>query len=115
MTVAQVIAAHRTDLGVPHAVSCRLLGVSESWFYKWRSRAPTPGELRRRGLDAAVKECFEASGGTYGSPRVRARLRRDGLAVVIRDPGAGVADIQAVLSTLSVADATGFRRGPRRS
>jgi len=62
-------------------VSCRLLGVSESWFYKWRSRAPTAGELRRRDLDAAVKECFEASGGAYGSPRVRARLRRDGLAV----------------------------------
>jgi len=57
------------------------LGVSESWFYKWRSRAPTAGELRRRDLDAAVKECFEASGGAYGSPRVRARLRRDGLAV----------------------------------
>ena len=81
MTVAQEIAAYRTELGVPHAVSCRMLGVSESWFYKWRSRAPTHSELRRRDLDAAVKEAFEASGGTYGSPRVRAQLRRGGLAV----------------------------------
>jgi transposase InsO family protein len=80
VTVAQMIAAYRTGLGVPHAVSCRLLGVSESWFYKWRSRAPTHSGLRRRDLDAAVKEAFEASGGTDGSPRVRARLRLNGLA-----------------------------------
>ena len=78
MTVADTIAALRTAHGVPHAVSCRLLGVSESWFYKWRSRAPTASEDRRRGLDTAVKEAFEASGGTYGSPRVHAQLRRDG-------------------------------------
>ena len=32
-------------------------------------------------MDAAVRECFDASGGTYGSPRVRAQLRRDGVAV----------------------------------
>ncbi len=81
MSVAQAIAAHRTDFGVPHAVSCRLLGVSESWFYKWRSRAPTDSELRRRDLDAAVAAAFAASGGTYGSPLVRAQLRREGPAV----------------------------------
>lgn len=78
MTVAKLIAALRTDLGVPHVVSCRLLGVSESWFYKWRSRGPTATQDRRRGLDAAVAEAFEASGGTYGSPRVHAQLRQDG-------------------------------------
>ena len=38
MTVASFIAAQRTDYRIPHAVSCRALEVSESWFYKWRDR-----------------------------------------------------------------------------
>ena len=33
MSVVSHIAAHRTDHGVPHTISCRLLEVSESWFY----------------------------------------------------------------------------------
>ena len=81
MSVSAHIAAQRTDHGVPHAVACRALGVAESTFYKWLNRPPTPAERRRAGLDAAVKACFDASGGTYGSPRVRAQLRRDGPAV----------------------------------
>ena len=56
------VAAQRTNHGVPHAVSCRLLGVSESWFYKWRSR--------RAELDIKVRAVFETSNRTYGSPRV---------------------------------------------
>ena len=48
MSVVSHIAAQRTNHGVPHAVSCRLLlGVSESWFYKWRSCRPTAIERRR--------------------------------------------------------------------
>lgn len=56
MSVAGFIAAQRTDHGVPHAVSCRALEVSESWFYKWRDRSPTPRQARRAKLDAAVKK-----------------------------------------------------------
>ena len=78
---AEFVAAQRTDHGVPHAVSCRALGVAESTFYKWRGRPPTPAQQRRAALDDRVKACFDASGGTYGSPRVRAQLRRDDLAV----------------------------------
>ena len=70
MSVARFIAAQRTDHGVPHALSCRALGVSESWFYKWRNRPPTPRTARRRQLDAAVRASFVASDGDYGSPRV---------------------------------------------
>ncbi|MCQ3803484.1 MAG: IS3 family transposase [Acidimicrobiia bacterium] len=78
MSVVSHIAAQRTDHGVPHALSCRLLGVSESWFYKWRNRQPTPTERRRTELDIKVRIVFETSGRTYGSPRVRAQLRADG-------------------------------------
>jgi len=73
MSVASFIAAQRTDHRVPHAKCCRWLGVSESWFYKWWNRPPTPRQVRRRRLDAAVKASFDVSGGvpeTYGSPRI---------------------------------------------
>ncbi len=45
MSVAAFIGSQRTDHGVPHAVTCRALGLSESWFYKWRERPPTPGRF----------------------------------------------------------------------
>ena len=78
MSVSAHIAAQRTDHAVPHAVSCRALGVAPSTFYKWRGRPPTPAQRRRAELDVEVKACFDASDGTYGSPRVRAALRRSG-------------------------------------
>ena len=81
MSVSAHIAAQRTDHGVPHAVSCRALGVPSSTFYKWRGRPPTRSQRRRAELDVEVKACFDASAGTYGSPRVRARLRSDGIEV----------------------------------
>lgn len=77
MSLASFVASQRTDHQVPHAVSCRALGLSESWFYKWHQRQPTPRQRRRAELDAAVKASFDDSGGTpgtYGSPRVRADL-----------------------------------------
>lgn len=81
MSLVEHIASQRTDHGVPHAVACRALGVAESTFYAGRGRPLSAVRRRRERLDAAVKECFDASGGTYGSPRVRAQLRRDGVAV----------------------------------
>jgi transposase InsO family protein len=78
MTVASFVATQRTVHGVPHVISCRALAVSPSWFYKWHNRGPTPRQQRRASLDEAVKRSFEASGGTYGSPRVLADLVADG-------------------------------------
>lgn len=62
MTVASFIAAQRADHRVPHAKCCRWLGVSQSWFYKWQDRQPTPRQQRRVELDAAVKASFDDSG-----------------------------------------------------
>src|SRR5215470_13957900 len=74
MSVASFVAAQRTEHGVSHVIACRALEISPSWFYKWRDRAPTPRQVRRADLDAAVRRSFEASGGRYGSPRVLADL-----------------------------------------
>ena len=74
MSVARFIADQRTMHRVPHAVTCAILGVSVSWFYKWVHREPTLTEVRRSELDAAVKAAFEASKRTYGTPRIHADL-----------------------------------------
>ncbi|RBQ11618.1 IS3 family transposase [Spongiactinospora rosea] len=65
-----------------HITSCRALGVSPSWYYKWKNRigvdAPTARQRRRADLDAQIIRSFEASGGTYGSPRVTRDLHEAG-------------------------------------
>jgi len=50
VSVAAFIGSQRTEHGVPHALSCRALGLSESWFYKWRDRPPTARQRRRAEL-----------------------------------------------------------------
>src|SRR3954454_22893962 len=76
--MAAFIAAQRTEHDVPHALACRALGVSQSWFYKWRDRPPTPRQDRRARLAAAGPTVVGDSGGTYGSPRIGDELRDQG-------------------------------------
>jgi transposase InsO family protein len=78
VSVAGFIACQRTGYGMPHAVACRALGVSQSWFYKWIGRPPTPRQQRRLDLADRVGKIFAESGGTYGSPRVALELRVEG-------------------------------------
>ena len=75
------IAAQRAEHGIPVRVSCRALGVSESWYYKHRDRPATPRQQRRADLVDAVWQSFSASGFTYGSPRVAQDLRAAGWTV----------------------------------
>jgi putative transposase len=76
--VAALIAARRAENGIPHAVSCRALGVSRSWFYKHKDRALPPRAQRRERLKAEVARLFAAHEGKYGSPRITADLRDAG-------------------------------------
>jgi putative transposase len=85
--LARFIADQRTKFRVPHAITCRLLEVSESWFYKWIARAGdldglhTDTDRRRAELDAAVREAFGKARGLHGSPRLVADLRDRGWVV----------------------------------
>jgi transposase InsO family protein len=76
--VASFIAAQREAHGVPHAVSCRALGVSQSWFYKWKDGELPPRAARRERLKAEIRRLFGAREGRDGSPRVTAALRENG-------------------------------------
>ena len=76
--MAALIAAQREDHRIPLATSCSALGVSQSWFYKWRGGAPGPRAQRRDRLKAEVARLFRLHEGKYGSPRITADLRDAG-------------------------------------
>jgi putative transposase len=76
--VAALIAAQRDEHRVPHAVACRALGVSRSWYYKHKAGQLTPRAARRQALTAEIGRLFKAHRGTYGSPRITADLREAG-------------------------------------
>jgi putative transposase len=81
VTVAGFIVAQRAQYRVPYATSCRALGVSQSWFYKWRYGDVSPRHARRAQLTAAIGQLFAAHHGTYGSPRITDDLREAGWTV----------------------------------
>jgi putative transposase len=60
---------------------CRLLGVSRSGFHAWQRRAPSQHALDDAWLSERIRAIHGRSRGTYGSPRVHAELRRQGLHV----------------------------------
>jgi transposase InsO family protein len=76
--VAALIAAQRDEHRIPAAVACQALGVSRSWYYKWRGGALPPRAQRRERLKAEIKRLFAVHEGKYGSPRITADLRDAG-------------------------------------
>ena len=92
--MASLIATQRDQHRIPHVVACRALGVSQSWFYKWRRGMPGPRAARREKLKAEVARLFGVHEGKYGSPRITADLREAGwrvsentVAALMRDLG----------------------------
>jgi putative transposase len=49
---------------------CTLLSVSRSGYYLWRTRPEPPRVIENRRLLDLIKQSFQASHQTYGSPRV---------------------------------------------
>jgi transposase-like protein len=46
VSVARLVADQRTMRRVPHTVTCAILRISISWFYKWIGRGPTERQRR---------------------------------------------------------------------
>ena len=66
-----------------HAVRqlCRTLAVSPSGFYAWHRRPGSARARTDRRLRVQLRAAHQASGGTYGSPRLQQDLRQHGFAV----------------------------------
>jgi putative transposase len=60
--------------GLPVQVATRVLGVSESGRYDWRSRPPSVREIRHQWLTQQITAVHAASRGAYGARRVHAEL-----------------------------------------
>ena len=70
MTVNQADYAVRT--------LCRVLGVSPSGYYAWRSRAASERSVSDAVLTERIREIHQYSRGTYGAPRIHAELKKRG-------------------------------------
>lgn len=68
-------AHHRTR------AMCRMLGVSASGYYAWRSRPPSRRAIEDQRLTERIRVFHTASRSSYGAPRIMLDLRDDGLAV----------------------------------
>jgi hypothetical protein len=93
-------ADQRMHYRVPHAFSCRVLSVSQAWFYKWIKAATTVRGARRALLDEAVCGAFKKSGASYGSPRIHQdlvdpELPHPELAGLVTEPPAEVVALYA--------------------
>jgi putative transposase len=61
-------------------VMCRALSVSVSGYYAWQRREPGARQLQDAQLLAHIRAAHRASRGLYGSPRIHAALRQQGIA-----------------------------------
>ena len=60
--------------GLPAQLACRVLDVSESGFYAWRSRAPSERAIRHAILTDLILQIHVDFRGVYGYRRVHAEL-----------------------------------------
>lgn len=58
---------------------CRMLGVSRSGYYAWRKRPTSQRAQANEKLLVQIREEYQLSRKTYGSPRIYAALRKKGV------------------------------------
>ncbi len=73
MNLFRFIDAERACL--PVALLCRMLGVSRSGYYAWKSRPTSMRSRQDAALTEKIHKIHRRSRETYGSPRVHAELR----------------------------------------
>ncbi len=77
MSIFKLIDAEKASY--PVTALCRMLGVSKSGYYAWRSRPPSQRRRQDALLIEKIREIHSRSRETYGYPRVHAELRSLGV------------------------------------
>ncbi len=67
---------HRSSHGVQKM--CHVLGVSRSGYYRWKKKPEGKRKKENNKILVKVKEFYQRSDRTYGSPRITKDLRADG-------------------------------------
>ena len=81
MTLYRFVDAQKAE-GFPVRLICAATGVSPSAYYAHKKRPDaSPAQLAEAALVEEIRGIWAESGGTYGSPRVCAELRRRGRVV----------------------------------
>ncbi len=62
----------------PVRMMCRLLNISKSCYYAWRTRGESNRSKNNRVLIPVIKLIHKTSGGVYGSPKIHAELNDEG-------------------------------------
>ena len=73
------IAQHRQSHSI--AICCRVLGVSRSGFYAWRQRGPSIRAQADKALTQRILKLHRQTHQAYGSRKIQAALRQDGVCV----------------------------------
>jgi putative transposase len=81
VTVYRHISEAKKAKEHPVSLQCELLGVSESGYWAWFKRPPSDRALSDAWVTERIRMIHAASSGRYGSPRVHAMLRREGIHV----------------------------------
>jgi len=98
------VAAERAAF--PVRALCRVVGASASGFYAWLRRRPGCRARDDDGLARRIAAIFAASRRTYGSPRVHAELRAQGVRV-------GRKRVERLMRAAGLAVPVSRRRVPR--
>ena len=77
MSIFRFIEAEKARHSVPRL--CKLLGVSRSGYYAWRSRPPSERSRVDAVLAHKIDTIHRQSRNTYGAPRINAELRALGI------------------------------------
>ena len=75
--VFEFLDVHQAEFSI--VARCRLLRVSRSSYYAWRERLPSQRSAADQALMTQIKAIYTASRGVYGTPRIPATLRAQGV------------------------------------
>ena len=57
------------------------MGVGRSGYYAWRNRPVSKRRMENQEMTEKIRQVFEASKETYGSPRITEQLKANGVKV----------------------------------